>query len=93
MVLKYRKRFDKLQKGWWTRRRRITPRKKEENGFVESFNRTLRAECVGWGLYFPQDLLGLQDRVNAFLDEYHTERPHLSLNMQTPNQVYLSHLT
>jgi transposase InsO family protein len=89
----YKGKFDRLLKGWRAKRRRITPGKKEENGFVESFNRTLRSECVGWGLYFREDLLPLQDRVNTYLDEYHTERPHLSLNLQTPNEFCLSHLT
>lgn len=88
----YKLHFEKL-KGWYQNRRRITPGKKEENGFVESFNRTLRKECVGWGHYLPEHQLQLQDRIDEYLEEYHTERPHLGLNMQTPNQVYLSHLT
>jgi hypothetical protein len=43
--------------------------------------------------YLPEHLLSLQDRINAYLDGYHGECPHLSPNMQTPNEVYLSHLT
>ena len=88
----YKLHFEKL-KGWYTQRRRITPGKKEENGFVESFNRTLRSECVGWGHYLPEHKLALQDRIDTFLEEYHTERPHLGLNYQTPQEVYNSHLT
>lgn len=88
----YRGHFEKLN-GWYQNRRRITPGKKEENGFVESFNRTLRKECVGWGHYLPEHRHQLQDRIDDFLEEYHHERPHLGLNYQTPNQVYLSHLT
>lgn len=88
----YKGHFNKL-KGWYQNRRRITPGKKEENGFVESFNRTLRKECVGWGHYLPEQMLPLQDLIHTFLDEYHTERPHLGLGLKTPNDVYLSHLT
>jgi transposase InsO family protein len=86
----YNSHFDKL-KSWWKNRRRITPGKKEENGCVESFNRTLRKECVGWGHYTPEPVT-LQDLIHTYVDEYHTERPHLSLTMQTPKDVYLSHL-
>lgn len=88
----YKKHFNKL-KGWHQNRRRITPGKKEENGFVESFNRTLRSECVGWGYYLPEQKLALQDRIDDYLVKYHTERPHLGLNLKTPQEVIQSHLT
>jgi transposase InsO family protein len=88
----YKAHFEQL-KDWYTNRRRITPGKKEENGFVESFNRTLRKECVGWGHYLPEHQEALQERITTFLLEYHTERPHLSLNMHTPLEIYHSHLT
>jgi len=89
----YKLHFDRKLKGWWEKRRRITPGVKEENGFVESFNRTLRKECVGWGHYRKDQLQEVQDRVNAFLDHYHEERPHLGLNLMTPNEFTQSHLT
>ena len=66
--------------------RKITPYQKEENGYIESFNRTLRKECVGWRKYKLKDKDQLQLYINRFLDEYHTERPHLSLNMMTPKE-------
>ena len=89
----YKLHFDRKLKGWWEKRRRITPGVKEENGFVESFNRTLRKECVGWGHYRKDQLQEVQDRVNAFLDHYHEERPQLGLNLMTPNEFVQSHLT
>lgn len=89
----YRWFFEKEAKLWSDHQRKIRPGQKEENGFVESFNRTLRRECVGWGKYQKADLPRLQDRINQYLDQYHTERPHLGLNLKTPQEVWLSHLT
>ncbi len=81
--------FDILTKGWYLNRRRIHPGCSNENGFVESFNRTVRKECLGWGKYRPEQQTKVQARLNAFLLEYHTERPHLSLNFLTPNEFML----
>ena len=58
---------------------------------IESFNRTLRKECLGWLKYRKEQLSELQARVNAFLRFYNTERPHLSLEMSTPTDR-LSHV-
>lgn len=66
--------------------RQITPYQKEENGFIESFNRTIRKECVGWRKYKVQEKESLQKYINRYLDEYHMERPHLSLHLQTPQE-------
>lgn len=66
--------------------RQITPYCKEENGFIESFNRTIRKECVGWRKYKVQEKESLQKYINQWLDEYHMERPHLSLHLQTPQE-------
>lgn len=67
------------------------PYRKNEQAFIESFNRTLRKECLGWLTYRKNQLSELQERVNAFLRFYNTERPHLSLEMSTPT-ARLSHL-
>lgn len=66
--------------------RQITPYQKEENGYIESFNRTLRKECVGWRKYHAKDKTKLQERITTYLEEYHRDRYHLSLNLQTPNE-------
>lgn len=86
----YKKDFPRQAKHYCQQLRKITPYQKEENGFIESFNRTLRNECVGWRYYQPQEQAHLQKRVTQWLNEYHTERPHLSLNLQTPQEFVLS---
>lgn len=71
--------------------RTARPYKKNEQSYIESFNRTLRKECLGWVKYKRKDLHIVQQKVNQFLDFYNHERPHLSLNLQSPTE-YLSHL-
>lgn len=71
--------------------RTARPYKKNEQAFIESFNRTLRKECLGWLKYRRDQLPELQERVNTFLRFYNTERPHLSLELSTPT-ARLSHL-
>lgn len=71
--------------------RTARPYKKNEQAFIESFNRTLRKECLGWLKYRKEQLPTLQERVDAFLRFYNTERPHLSLALSTPT-TRLSHL-
>lgn len=82
--------FMQRAKKYSCRIRKITPYQKEENGFIESFNRTVRKECVGWRKYGIKDKDRLQEYVNQYLDEYHMERPHLSLNMMTPQEFVTS---
>lgn len=71
--------------------RTARPYKKNEQSYIESFNRTLRKECLGWAKYRKSDLCAVQQKVDEFLDFYNNRRPHLSLNLQSP-QEYLSHL-
>lgn len=80
-----------LAKKYCHRIRTARPYKKNEQAYIESFNRTLRKECLGWAKYKKKDLPIVQQRVNQFLDFYNNERPHLSLNLQAPTE-YLSHL-
>lgn len=69
------------------------PYKKNEQSFIESFNRTLRKECLGWRKYQRKELPVMKERVKKFLIYYNEERPHLGLGMRTPNQIaLLSHL-
>ena len=67
------------------------PYKKNEQSYIESFNRTLRKECLGWTNYRRKDQQLIQAKVNQFLDFYNNTRPHLSLNLLAPTE-YLSHL-
>lgn len=73
--------------------RTARPYKKNEQAYIERFNGVLRKECLGYLKYTPQDIPQLQQQVNEFLAYYHNERPHLSLNMLTPKQYAMSHLT
>jgi transposase InsO family protein len=77
----------------FTKRHRIArPYKKNEQSYIESFNRSLRKECVGWIKYKLSQLDSLTDEVENYLKYYHTKRAHLSLNMQTPDEFRLSHI-
>lgn len=73
--------------------RTARPYRKNEQAFIERFNGILRKECLGHLKYTQKDLIHLQRKVQEFLKYYHYERPHLSLNMQTPHQFAMSHLT
>lgn len=63
------------------------PYKKNEQSFIESFNRSLRKECLGWGNFHPHQIPSLEKELTEYLDYYHTKRVHLGLNMKTPNQI------
>lgn len=69
----------------YTDRFRISrPYKKNEQSYIESFNRTVRKECLGWGKYRASQIPELTTIVNQFLDRYHYHRPHISLGMKPP---------
>ncbi len=63
------------------------PYKKNEQSYIESFNRSLRKECLGWGNFHPQQIPGLEKELTEYLHYYHTKRRHMGLNMRTPNQI------
>lgn len=62
------------------------PYRKNEQSFIESFNRTLRKECLGWSNYPKSELLTLEKELNNYLLYYHEKRVHLSLNLKTPQE-------
>ncbi len=62
------------------------PYKKNEQSYIESFNRSLRKECLGWSKYKQNDIPSLEKELSDYLVYYHTKRPHMSLNMKTPNE-------
>jgi transposase len=60
------------------------PYRKNEQSYIESFNRSVRKECLGWGK-FRQDQVGYcQELAEAFLERYHYHRPHMGLGMVPP---------
>ena len=60
------------------------PYKKNEQSFIESFNRTVRKECLGWAKYRAVQIPELTLVVNQFLDRYHYHRPHMGCGMKPP---------
>lgn len=69
----------------YTDRFRISrPYKKNEQSYIESFNRTVRKECLGWSKYKANEIPELTLVVNQFLDRYHYHRPHIGLDMKPP---------
>lgn len=60
----------------------ITPGSPWENPYIESFTGTLRAECLN-----PELFVNLQEArvmIEAWREEYNTDRPHSSLGYLTP---------
>jgi transposase InsO family protein len=62
------------------------PYRKNEQSFIESFNRTLRKECLGWSSYLKSELPVLERELDDYLLYYHEKRVHLSLNLKTPQE-------
>jgi transposase InsO family protein len=85
--------WDNLARQCISKIRTARPYKKNEQAFIERFNGILRKECLGYGPYRPEQIPELQKRLDTFLAYYLNERPHLSLNMQTPKEFAMSHLT
>lgn len=66
------------------RLRRARPYKKNEQGYIESFNRSLRKECLGWSKYRKSQVGELNGMVINYLERYHYHRPHIGLGMRPP---------
>ena len=60
------------------------PYRKNEQSYIESFNRTVRKECLGWNNYHLCDLEECTEMVESFLKRYHYHRPHMGLGMKPP---------
>ncbi|MGH2581492.1 MAG: integrase core domain-containing protein [Anaerolineales bacterium] len=79
--------FAEEAKRYCHRHRVARPYRKNEQSFVESFNRSLRKECLGWAKYKVTDIPNLSQELHIWLQYYHYERPHLSLHMRPPLQL------
>ena len=66
------------------RHRVARPYRKNEQSFIESFNRSVRKECLGWDKYHLEQLEECQDMAETFLKRYHYHRPHMGLGMIPP---------
>lgn len=83
---------DKIIRKYAHKHHRNHARRKNENAYIESFNRTLRKECLGWAKYKLSDKARLQEMVDEYVRYYNTERPHLGLGLRIPAEVAKSHL-
>jgi transposase len=66
------------------RHRVARPYRKNEQAYIESFNRTVRRECLGWTKYHVMQLSECQDMAEVFLKRYHYHRPHMGKGMIPP---------
>ncbi len=64
---------------------KIRPGHPEDNGRIERFHRTLKAEAISPS---AQTLAAQQQRFEAFREEYNTLRPHEALNQEPPSHHY-----
>lgn len=71
-----------------TLHRHSRKRRPTDNGHVERFNRTLQEECLN---RIPTTLKAYRKAIPSYLHFYNTERPHLSLNMKTPQEMMQSY--
>ncbi len=58
-------------------------RKPNDNAHLERFNRTIQEECL---IRLPRKLEVWQKEIPAYLHHYNHERPHIGINMQTPQE-------
>jgi putative transposase len=58
------------------------PGKPTDNAFIESFNGSLRDECLN--IHWFRDLTDAKDKLQAWQREYNGSRPHRSLNNLAP---------
>ncbi len=55
-----------------------------DNAYVERFIQTLQRECLN---RTTRDLKAWERAIPEFLEYYNTERPHMGLNMKTPEEM------
>lgn len=77
---------------WFTKRiserglahRHSRVRQPNDNAHLERFNRTLQDECLR---RIPRNLKSWQNEIPEYLLWYNEQRPHLGLEMKTPNDI------
>lgn len=60
------------------------PGKPSDNAFIEAFNSRFRQECLNQHWFLS--LADAEEKIETWRIEYNSERPHSSLNYQTPNE-------
>jgi transposase InsO family protein len=66
--------FSQAVDAYCDRHRVARPYKKNEQAFIESFNRSLRKECLGWAKYKTSEIPQLSLQVEDWLRYYHYKR-------------------
>ena len=64
----------------------IQPGKPNQNGYIESFNGKFRDECLNEHWFLNVD--DCRRIIEAWREDYNTERPHSSIGNQTPAERY-----
>lgn len=80
----FKEKFKENVLSYCNRHRVARPYRKNEQSYIESFNRTLRKECLGWKKYKQSEIELCKMRVERFLYRYHYHRPHMGLGMRPP---------
>lgn len=66
------------------------PYRKNDQAFIENFNRSLRKECLGWVKYRKEEKENVQRMVDEYLQHFINRRWHMGLpDMMTPAQFKL----
>ena len=65
------------------------PGKPTDNAHVESFNATLRRECLN--VHWFESLHEAKERIEAWRREYNESRPHRALQDRTPEEFARAH--
>ena len=60
------------------------PGKPSDNAFIEAFNSRFRQECLNQHWFLS--LMDARTKIEAWRKEYNSERPHSSLDYQTPDE-------
>lgn len=84
----FSKHFKKQLKAHDIHHRHTHIRSPSENGHLERFNRTIQEECLQ---RIPKTLKAYRKAIPEYLHFYNTERPHMGINMQTPQEVMRSY--
>ena len=84
----FSKHFKKQLKAHDIHHRHTHIRSPTENGHLERFNRTIQEECLQ---RIPKTLEAYQKAIPEYLQFYNTERPHMGIAMQTPQEVMQSY--
>lgn len=76
--------LDKWASGRGVHQHFIRPGRPMENGYVESFNGKFRDECLSGNWFIS--LADARARIEAWRNDYNSDRPHSSLGNQTPSE-------